>query len=360
MIRFEKVSKRYRGTSKPALSDVEFDVQRGEFVFLVGASGSGKSSCLRLILREDTASDGRVVVLGRDVRGLSTRKVPYFRRHIGSVFQDFRLLPNKTVFQNVAFSLQVIGSSRAFIQQSVPEALALVGLDGKEKRLPHELSGGEQQRVAIARAIVNRPQILLADEPTGNLDPGTSIDIMQLRARINAGGTTVVMATHEAGFVDQMQRRVIELHGGVIVRDERGGGYGDTSSLPVLRPETVKGAAATAALTAVLELQKQIVSSGDTGAVEPLPEVVEPPAPQPDAVLPAVPVVNDPPVADSPPNEQQTQDAATPAAASEPDTGTRGIPISPAEIDLAGIDGLGAADRLGLGRRDEDEVGPTA
>ncbi|MFI8631756.1 cell division ATP-binding protein FtsE [Microbacterium sp. NPDC077663] len=353
MIRFEKVSKKYRGTSKPALSDVEFDVQRGEFVFLVGASGSGKSSCLRLILREDTASDGRVVVLGRDVRGLSTRKVPYFRRHIGSVFQDFRLLPNKTVFQNVAFSLQVIGSSRAFIQQSVPEALALVGLAGKEKRLPHELSGGEQQRVAIARAIVNRPQILLADEPTGNLDPGTSIDIMQLLARINAGGTTVVMATHEAGFVDQMQRRVIELRGGVVVRDERHGGYGDTSGLPVLTPETVKGAAATAALTAVLELQKQIAH--DTGAVEPLPERIEPPAPQPETVLPAVPVVEDPP----PVTEVQTDAGARPTA-SEPDTGTRGVPITPADIDLDEIDGLGAADRLGLGRRDDDEVGPTA
>ncbi len=358
MIRFENVSKHYKGTSKPALSDVDFDVQRGEFVFLVGASGSGKSTCLRLILREDTPSDGRVVVLGRDSRSLTTRKVPYFRRHIGSVFQDFRLLPNKTVFQNVAFSLQVIGSSRAFIQQSVPEALALVGLDGKQKRLPHELSGGEQQRVAIARAIVNRPQILLADEPTGNLDPGTSIDIMQLLARINAGGTTVVMATHEAGFVDQMQRRVIELRGGVIVRDERHGGYGDTSSLPVLAPATVKGAAATAALTAVLELQKQI-STGGTGSLEGAPQPVqdiEPPAPQPEEVLPAVPVVSgDTGSVDRP------QPASAPKAGAEPDTGTRGIPIVSPDIDLAAIDGLGAADRLGLGRTsDDDEVGPTA
>ncbi len=211
MIRFENVTKRFRGTAKPALSNVDFEVLRGEFVFLVGASGSGKSSCLRLILREETPSDGRVVVLGRDLRSLSNRKVPYFRRHVGAVFQDFRLLPNKTVFQNVAFTLQVIGSSRGFIQQAVPEVLSLVGLAGKEKRFPHELSGGEQQRVAIARALVNRPQVLLADEPTGNLDPATSVDIMQLLARINAGGTTVVMATHEAGFVDQMQRRVIEL-----------------------------------------------------------------------------------------------------------------------------------------------------
>jgi cell division transport system ATP-binding protein len=347
MIRFEKVAKRYRGTSKPALSDVDFDVQRGEFVFLVGASGSGKSSCLRLILREDTPSEGRVVVLGRDVRTLTTRKVPYFRRHIGSVFQDFRLLPGKTVFQNVAFTLQVIGSSRAFIQQSVPEALALVGLEGKEKRLPHELSGGEQQRVAIARAIVNRPQILLADEPTGNLDPATSIDIMQLLARINAGGTTVVMATHEAAFVDQMQRRVIELRGGVIVRDERHGGYGDTSQLPTLAPETVKGAAATAALTAVLELQKQIASH-EVAAGDAAPEPIEPPAPQPETVLPAVPVVPTPP-------------AATPVAPTDSENGTRGVPIVPTEVDLGAIEGLGAADRLGLGARDDDdEVGPTA
>ena len=265
MIRFENVTKRFRGTSKPALSDVDFEVLRGEFVFLVGASGSGKSSCLRLILREETPSEGRVVVLGRDLRTLSNRKVPYFRRHIGAVFQDFRLLPTKTVFQNVAFTLQVIGSSRAFIQQAVPEVLALVGLAGKEKRFPHELSGGEQQRVAIARALVNRPQILLADEPTGNLDPATSIDIMQLLSRINAGGTTVVMATHEAGFVDQMQRRVIELRHGEMVRDERHGGYGDRSGLPSLAPEPERGAAAVAALTAVLEVQREAAIAAAAG-----------------------------------------------------------------------------------------------
>src|SRR5690349_5344196 len=265
MIRFENVTKRFRGTAKPALSDVDFEVVRGEFVFLVGPSGSGKSSCLRLILREETPSDGRVVVLGRDLRTLSNRKVPYFRRHIGAVFQDFRLLPSKTVFQNVAFTLQVIGSSRGFIQQTVPEVLALVGLDGKEKRFPHELSGGEQQRVAIARALVNRPQVLLADEPTGNLDPATSVDIMQLLARINAGGTTVVMATHEAGFVDQMQRRVIELRNGEMVRDERHGGYGDTSGLPSLAPEQERGAAAVAALTAVLEVQREAAAAAEAG-----------------------------------------------------------------------------------------------
>ena len=367
MIRFEKVTKRYRGTQKPALDDVEFDVQRGEFVFLVGASGSGKSSCLRLILREDTPSDGRVVVLGRDLRSLTTRKVPYFRRHIGSVFQDFRLLPNKTVFQNVAFTLQVIGSSRAFIQQAVPEALALVGLAGKEKRLPHELSGGEQQRVAIARAIVNRPQLLLADEPTGNLDPATSIDIMQLLARINASGTTIVMATHEASFVDQMQRRVIELRGGVIIRDERQGRYGDRSNLPTLAPETVKGAAATAALTAVLELQKQIAAQNEpadladgtdaaapqqTAAPEPAPRAAE--APQPTASAPQP----EPHPETQPVARVRRRQAVQPPEPERPST--RAIPIVAPEVDLSKIAGLGVADRLGLGQDDEDEVGPTA
>jgi cell division transport system ATP-binding protein len=336
MIRFENVTKRYRGTSKPALHDVDFEVQRGEFVFLVGASGSGKSSCLRLILREDVPSEGRVVVLGRDLRALPNRKVPYFRRHVGAVFQDFRLLPTKTVFQNVAFTLQVIGSSKGFIQQAVPEALALVGLAGKEKRFPHELSGGEQQRVAIARALVNRPQVLLADEPTGNLDPATSVDIMQLLARINAGGTTVVMATHEAGFVDQMRRRVIELRHGEMVRDESHGGYGDTSGIPRLAPQAEKGAAATAALTAVQELRREI---SETGQVEPLR--LEP------AVTPgeaAAATLATPPLAPS----------AAPAA--EPRPVTRPVPV--ADIPEVSVDELGLADQLGLGQ-DDDEVGPT-
>ncbi|MFJ4160238.1 cell division ATP-binding protein FtsE [Microbacterium testaceum] len=350
MIRFENVTKRYRGTAKPALNAVDFEVQRGEFVFLVGASGSGKSSCLQLILRAETPSDGRVVVLGRDLRTLSNRKVPYFRRHIGSVFQDFRLLPNKTVHQNVAFTLQVTGASRGFIQQAVPEVLALVGLDGKEKRLPHELSGGEQQRVAIARALVNRPQVLLADEPTGNLDPGTSIDIMRLLARINAGGTTVVMATHEAGFVDQMQRRVIELRGGEMVRDERHGGYGDTSSLPRLAPEVERGAAAVAALTAVLEVQREV--TGLTGPVEPLtkPGADATPAARRDETAPAA-------------RREETAAAASddaPAPADEPrepGTNTRSIPVTRPDVDA-----LGLADRLGLGEKKDrnDEVGPTS
>ncbi|WP_449282107.1 cell division ATP-binding protein FtsE [Leucobacter sp.] len=233
MILFENVTKKYRGTAKPALDGIDLKVDRGEFVFIVGASGSGKSSCLRLILREDQPSAGKIHVLGQDLSKISSRKVPYFRRNLGTVFQDFRLLTNKTVYDNVAFSLQVIGKSRGFIQEAVPDTLEMVGLSGKAKRYPHELSGGEQQRVAIARAIVNKPAILLADEPTGNLDPATSLGIMQLLRAINAAGTTVVMATHEATFVDIMQQRVVELSQGVVVRDEVGGGYGETASIPV-------------------------------------------------------------------------------------------------------------------------------
>ncbi len=233
MILFENVTKKYRGTAKPALEGIDLKVDRGEFVFIVGASGSGKSSCLRLILREDQPSVGKIHVLGQDLSKISSRKVPYFRRNLGTVFQDFRLLTNKTVYDNVAFTLQVIGKSRGFIQEAVPDTLEMVGLANKEKRFPHELSGGEQQRVAIARAIVNKPAILLADEPTGNLDPATSLGIMQLLRAINASGTTVVMATHEATFVDIMQQRVVELSQGVVVRDEIGGGYGETASIPV-------------------------------------------------------------------------------------------------------------------------------
>src|SRR6201746_580122 len=232
MIRFDAVSKSYPGTSRPALNGVTLEVLKGEFVFLVGASGSGKSSFLRLILNEERPTKGNIHVLGQHVNTMPSRKVPYFRRSLGVVFQDFRLLPQKTVFDNVAFSLQVIGKSKGFIQEAVPDVLKMVGLGGKTGRYPHELSGGEQQRVAIARAIVNKPAILLADEPPGTLDPATSAGIMTLLERINMGGTTVLMATHDAGIVDQMQRRVVELISGQVVRAERGGGY-QTTTIPI-------------------------------------------------------------------------------------------------------------------------------
>ncbi|MFB2581752.1 cell division ATP-binding protein FtsE [Herbiconiux sp. P15] len=231
MIRFDHVTKTYRGTKRPALNGVDLEILRGEFVFLVGASGSGKSSFLRLVLKEDRPTGGNIHVLGQDLNAISNRKVPYFRRNLGVVFQDFRLLPGKNVFDNVAFTLQVIGKSRGFIQEAVPDVLQMVGLAEKANRLPHELSGGEQQRVAIARAVVNKPAILLADEPTGNLDPSTSAGIMTVLERINAGGTTVVMATHDNAIVDHMKRRVIELVSGQIVRDEDRGGYGMTAEI---------------------------------------------------------------------------------------------------------------------------------
>jgi len=226
VIRLENVSKLYARGARPAVDGVNLDVGRGEFVFLVGASGSGKSTLLRLILREERPTAGNVFVAGRDLAKLSTWKVPQFRRQIGAVFQDFRLLNNKTAFENVAFALQVIGKPRHHIMTTVPDVLEMVGLSGKEKRLPHELSGGEQQRVAIARAFVNRPAILLADEPTGNLDPTTSIGIMRLLDRINRTGTTVVMATHDDEIVDQMRKRVVELSTGEMVRDQSRGVYG--------------------------------------------------------------------------------------------------------------------------------------
>jgi cell division ATP-binding protein FtsE len=226
VIRFDNVSKVYTRGARPALDEVTVDVARGEFVFLVGASGSGKSTFLRLVLREERPTSGRIFALGRDLSQVSTWKVPYLRRQIGVVFQDFRLLPTKSVFENVAIALQVIGKPRHHIQTTVPEVLELVGLEGKERRLPHELSGGEQQRVAIARAFVNRPSILLADEPTGNLDPKTSVGIMRLLDRINRTGTTIVMASHDDEIVDQMRKRVIELVDGVVVRDQDRGVYG--------------------------------------------------------------------------------------------------------------------------------------
>jgi cell division transport system ATP-binding protein len=226
VIRLDHVTKQYATQSRPALDDVSVEIEKGEFAFLVGSSGSGKSTFLRLIMREERPQSGTVTVLGKDLAKLSNWKVPALRRQIGAVFQDFRLLPNKTVAQNVAFALEVIGKPSRSIQAVVPEVLDLVGLKGKEERFPDQLSGGEQQRVAIARAFVNRPLLLIADEPTGNLDPATSVGIMKLLDRINRTGTTVVMATHDAAIVDQMRKRVIELEGGHVVRDQTRGVYG--------------------------------------------------------------------------------------------------------------------------------------
>ncbi len=224
MIKLENVTKVYKG-DVVALRDATVDIAKGEFVFLVGASGSGKSTFIRLLNREEVPEHGRIFVAGKDIGQLSSWKVPYLRRNIGYIFQDFKLLPKKTVAENVAFALEVIGKPRQVIQKQVPAILELVGLSQKMDRFPQELSGGEQQRVSIARAFVNRPLILLADEPTGNLDPQTSVGIMRLLDRINRTGTTVVMATHDRGIVDTMRRRVIELDRGIIVRDQARGVY---------------------------------------------------------------------------------------------------------------------------------------
>jgi cell division transport system ATP-binding protein len=226
VIRFQSVTKVYPTSTRPALEDVNVDVDKGEFIFLVGQSGSGKSTFLRLVLKEERPTKGQIWVAGKDLSKLPHRKVPALRRQVGTVFQDFRLLPNKTVAENVAFALDVIGKPRHTVAKVVPEVLSLVGLDGKENRRPDELSGGEQQRVAIARAFVNRPRVLLADEPTGNLDPTTSVGIMKLLDRINRTGTTVVMATHDANIVDSMRRRVVELESGHVTRDQNRGVYG--------------------------------------------------------------------------------------------------------------------------------------
>lgn len=226
MIRFEKVTKTYPGQSHSALDSVSVEIEKGEFVFLVGQSGSGKSTFLRLVLRETKPTSGRVYVAGKEINRLAGWKVPRLRRQIGTVFQDFRLLQNKTVAENVGFALQVIGKSKSHIREEVPKTLEMVGLEGKEQRMPDELSGGEQQRVAIARAFVNRPQILIADEPTGNLDPQTSVGIMNLLDRINRTGTTVLMASHDAGIVDQMRKRVVQLENGRVTRDQAQGVYG--------------------------------------------------------------------------------------------------------------------------------------
>ncbi|MBN2247189.1 MAG: cell division ATP-binding protein FtsE [Coriobacteriia bacterium] len=229
MISMRNVSKIYVPNKPPALDDCTVEIEQGEFVFLVGHSGSGKSTFIRLLLRELLPTKGQIVVAGQDLTRMKSWKVPFLRRNIGCVFQDFKLLPNKTTYENIAFALEVIGRSKHVIRTQVPEVLRLVGLEEKMESYPDELSGGEQQRVSIARAFVNRPPLLLADEPTGNLDPATSLGIMSLLNRINKTGTTVLVATHDREMVDSMRKRVIALEGGKVIRDQDRGvyGYGD-------------------------------------------------------------------------------------------------------------------------------------
>ena len=224
VIDFDRVSKRYP-SGDTGLEDVSFAIHPGEFVFLVGASGSGKSTTMRLLIKETEPTGGTIHVAGRDLSKIPRRRVPYYRRNVGMVFQDYKLLPNRTVYENVAYALQVTGGTRREIREKVPDILRLTGLSLKLHNLPDQLSGGEQQRVSVARAFVHHPPLLLADEPTGNLDPETSIGIMQLLYRINRTGTTVVVATHDVAMVDRMRRRVIELADGRVVRDDKAGRY---------------------------------------------------------------------------------------------------------------------------------------
>ncbi|MBE6091867.1 cell division ATP-binding protein FtsE [Selenomonas ruminantium] len=225
MIQMREVSKTY-DTGVVALNHVNVDIKKGEFVFVVGPSGAGKSTFIKMLFREELPTEGKLLVNGHDVVHMERSEVPYLRRELGVIFQDYRLLPDKTVFENVAFALQVIEAPRRTMQRSVNSVLDVVGLRDKYRSFPSQLSGGEQQRVAIARAIVNNPSIVIADEPTGNLDPETSWDIMDIFRRINKAGTTIVMATHDRNIVDTMKRRVIAIEDGRIVRDQQRGGYG--------------------------------------------------------------------------------------------------------------------------------------
>lgn len=226
MIEFKNVSKTYEDTGVKALADVSFFIDKGEFVFLVGRSGAGKSTLSKLIIKEETPDAGEIKVDRFDLGSLHKKEIPYLRRSVGMMFQDFRLLPNKTVFENVAFAMQVIGASRSEIRRNVPNVLSLVGLAHKARMKPNQLSGGEQQRVSLARALVNKPPVIIADEPTANLDPDTSVQIMDLLAEVNKRGTTMIVTTHAKDFVDTMQKRVLEFRDGVLVRDEKEGAYG--------------------------------------------------------------------------------------------------------------------------------------
>ncbi len=225
MIEFNNVSKTYEDTGVKALSDVSFSIDKGEFVFLVGPSGAGKSTLSKLIIKEETPDVGDIRVNAFELNSLHKKEIPYLRRSVGMMFQDFRLLPNKTVYENVAFAMQVIGASRGEIRRNVPNVLSLVGLAHKARMKPGQLSGGEQQRVSLARALVNKPPVIIADEPTANLDPETSDQIMQLLDEVNKRGTTMIVTTHAKNYVDTMHKRVLEFRDGVLIRDEKEGAY---------------------------------------------------------------------------------------------------------------------------------------
>jgi cell division transport system ATP-binding protein len=275
MIRLQDVSKVYDG-GVVAVKDASLEIAKGEFVFLVGPSGSGKSTLIRLMMREEKPTDGELWVAGKHASDLPSWKVPHLRRSIGTVFQDFKLLPNKTVYENVSFAMEVTGRPRQVSRTQVPQVLKLVGLSAKADRYPRQLSGGEQQRVSLARAFVNRPLILLADEPTGNLDPGTSVGIMRILDRINRTGTTVVMATHDHAIVDAMRRRVVQLDQGFIVRDQNRGVYDRTAEGRIARQMSSASAAAAAAAAAT--------AAPATAAPESAPPPPEPLVPADDAV----------------------------------------------------------------------------
>ena len=224
MIEFRNVNKTY-GTGTEAVHNANFKIEKGEFAFLVGSSGSGKSTLIKMILKEEDPTSGNIIINGKDITFIKSRRIPFLRRSMGVVFQDFRLLPDKTVYENVAFAMYIVRATPKHIRRQVPMVLSLVGLSGKAKMYPNELSGGEQQRVALARALVNNPSMLIADEPTGNLDPDTAWEIMNLLNSINLRGTTVVVATHAKDIVDKMEKRVIQIDKGIIVRDDKKGGY---------------------------------------------------------------------------------------------------------------------------------------
>ena len=227
MVFFSDVSKKYDKTNTLALDRVSFYIEKGEFVFIIGSSGAGKSTLTKLMLAEEQLTDGSITINGTDVGSLKSKDIPYYRRSIGMVFQDFRLLNNKTVYENVAFSMQIRNASKREIRRAVPAILSMVGISDKAKAMPYQLSGGEQQRVALARAMVNNPAVIIADEPTGNLDPATADEIMELFEAINKRGTTVIIITHAKDIVDKMQKRVIELESGSMIRDVQRGGYDD-------------------------------------------------------------------------------------------------------------------------------------